>query len=972
MQTPTATQKTVIPTADFLNIVLPAGIHYLGFTSDKVNRAGRKIINCTVFRDGDTAISKARHKTGADLYFAMASFKQAKIYDPEKAYEKSYRHQDNVDRLKSVWLDVDFKSYDSPADAIGAIKQFTAHLPGPTFTVFTGGGVHLYWTFDRELTKDEWQPLANGLAGLAQAKGLKADFGVTIDSARVLRLPGSENQKYDNKPTCRVLSAGDIVTVEEMEPLLSPFSSGSTTKKKSKPDFEVNHDVVVQFNPAGNTDLTAGYDANIKSSMVYIAKECGVVTESLRTQGADDPYPLWKDLLHLAAFTTDGGDFVARLSQGYDGYDAAEAEMRYDESVATRVAGRAGPTTCARFSTMSPACAVCKHRGTIVSPWSLGMAPPSPDEVEDPSFVLNGSTYRYVYVVSDDDGPTMKERRLVVPVSLAEWMLVPVMEDDGDDDFELQVMLRSGTMEKTMVLRPSLFANPMSLKKVLFGKYLTWSEPQVKAFTEVAMSWISLLRARADGSTHSATMGWNEDRTSFTVGSREYTPDGVNKVAISSALESDYSEVGELGPWTEVAQRLCDDPSPQFSFLLAAGMASPIMNMGSPLSIAVSAYSRESGAGKSTVLKVIQSAFGKPEKMMTLDDTANFAIKRMGLSQGMPAIWDEIRGRRAGQDVTDVLFRLSQGKTKGRMNSQAELQKTYTLNSMLMIGTNIRLSDYVNEEVKQTNAGAMRFIEVEMDKREVFDPTMQDMIAKLSHNYGLAGSKYATFLVNNVASLEPLLKKVSEAVDKRIEFKNQERFWRDAICKIVTTAMLLRQSGLLDIDVSRVMDFSVECIAAQRHVMASTIELNDAHLLHNIVQYLANERLFTTGLPGHGSRPVLLATPMSNIVSVQIIRDADLVWVSRAGIEKYATAHHLMMGVVTDELIEFHHGAMGRRSMGGGTSYSAGKIAVMEFPANDFVSDAFLGEDTSSSSGTASSSASPPPPMPDSSTGAPP
>ena len=42
----------------------------------------------------------------------------------------------------------------------------------------------------RALTREEWQPLANALAQAAKQHGLKCDTQCTIDSARVLRVPG--------------------------------------------------------------------------------------------------------------------------------------------------------------------------------------------------------------------------------------------------------------------------------------------------------------------------------------------------------------------------------------------------------------------------------------------------------------------------------------------------------------------------------------------------------------------------------------------------------------------------------------------------------------------------------------------------------------------------------------------------------------------------------------------------------------
>jgi hypothetical protein len=101
-------------------------------------------------------------------------------------------------------MDIDAKgkdkdSYDTLAEALVAFNDFITDvgLPRPNVIVKTGGGFHVYWTFERALTIPEWQPLSNALAAAAKAHGLKCDTGCTVDAARILRIPGTFNRKLD-------------------------------------------------------------------------------------------------------------------------------------------------------------------------------------------------------------------------------------------------------------------------------------------------------------------------------------------------------------------------------------------------------------------------------------------------------------------------------------------------------------------------------------------------------------------------------------------------------------------------------------------------------------------------------------------------------------------------------------------------------------------------------------------------------
>ena len=40
----------------------------------------------------------------------------------------------------------------------------------------SGGGLHIYFTLSRALTRAEWQPLAHALAEAGKRHGLKADY----------------------------------------------------------------------------------------------------------------------------------------------------------------------------------------------------------------------------------------------------------------------------------------------------------------------------------------------------------------------------------------------------------------------------------------------------------------------------------------------------------------------------------------------------------------------------------------------------------------------------------------------------------------------------------------------------------------------------------------------------------------------------------------------------------------------------
>jgi hypothetical protein len=139
----------------------------------------------------------------SDIYYCTSQ--QSEIAGLTKnGKPKAKRDADHATFLKAIWLDIDVKAddpqhYGTLKEAWAALSEFRkkAGLPFPSAIVNSGGGLHIYWISHIPLTVKEWHPYANGLKALAIREGLKADHGVTADAARLLRVPGTLNYKYN-------------------------------------------------------------------------------------------------------------------------------------------------------------------------------------------------------------------------------------------------------------------------------------------------------------------------------------------------------------------------------------------------------------------------------------------------------------------------------------------------------------------------------------------------------------------------------------------------------------------------------------------------------------------------------------------------------------------------------------------------------------------------------------------------------
>ena len=160
-----------------------------------------------------------------DLYFCLSL--QAKTGLMRRGKPTALRRAVSALALKAVWLDIDCnkeapKGYPTKEDGLKALKEFceATRTPYPTAIVDSGNGFHVYWISDKPLSPKEWLAYAEGLEPLAVQHGLFHD-SITTDAARVLRVPGTSNNKQvPPKPVEILLLEADLSFASELSHLL--------------------------------------------------------------------------------------------------------------------------------------------------------------------------------------------------------------------------------------------------------------------------------------------------------------------------------------------------------------------------------------------------------------------------------------------------------------------------------------------------------------------------------------------------------------------------------------------------------------------------------------------------------------------------------------------------------------------------------------------------------------------------------
>jgi hypothetical protein len=290
------------------------------------------------------------------VYFATAAFNEIAVANGNKGA----RTQANIAFLKALRLDLDAgikklekhgpgAVYVTQQDALDSLESAVqAGLPAPSLVVSSGEGLHVYWVLDADAKPGEWQPVAESLSKAAEHLGIKQDYSVTTDSARILRPVGT---LHENGQRVRVLkrtgNAYALRNLGERLNLLAPLDS--------VPNFPNR-----LFDTSVNADMREPKREDKRDrDPGLISKECPMLRDFLAGKVTSEPE--WRGVAGVLKYCT-GGEQLWHDGSAHDPrYDRREAQSKWDGWTAP-------PTKCGA----APQCGNCKHRGSITSPVQLG------------------------------------------------------------------------------------------------------------------------------------------------------------------------------------------------------------------------------------------------------------------------------------------------------------------------------------------------------------------------------------------------------------------------------------------------------------------------------------------------------------------------------------------------------------------------------------------------------------------------
>ena len=865
---------------ELLNKVLPEHglMCIMGLTRDKSKPAVTRFFD--YYNEDAAELVDMLDSTGRDVYFAAATF-----CDP-----KDGRGVHNVHSVKSFFYDLDCNkgvaSYESKKAAATDLFRFLdeTRIPRPTL-VDSGHGIHAYWALDKAIDYNTWKPIADSFKQLAREHNLRIDPSVTADGARVLRLPGTSNKRYEKHVPATVKFLAPELTLEQfisyigytpkgaysvaspdpvMDKLLKESRKFKFSRiyKKSISTVEVTEEVEEEDTlPDGTKVIRLAKKKVERNAGCPQIAHCVANRETLEE-------PMWTAALSTAWFCIDRIDAIAMVSKGYKN---TTPEEWYEKA-----SKREGPYNCDTWKGLDHGylCTQCIHRGKIKNPITLGtvieQALPEdnvieakhatlgevvtielPNDYPEPwlrpksgGVALRGKLNTKGEAVADDEDP---DEVLVYEHDL--W----VKRRMWDGKKEIVLMARSlphdGVLEFSALL--SDIFKTEKLQAILADKGITaaHNSRRLALLKSYLSAWVDKLQKATAADKMRSQFGWQDNDTVFVIGSREIDSNGdLSYSPIKSSIEKIadiYTKKGTLDAWKHMANHYARPGNEARAFGLFCSFGSPLYKFIGEGSTLVHLTNAASGVGKSSVQKAGLSVWGDPMRsLMTDSDTHNAKINRAGVVNNMLCGIDELTNIKP-EVMSPLTFDLSAGRGKNRLRGgeNEERENNATWSTLFLTSGNNSAHDTLKQHKSQVEGEMYRVLDVfvpldvTLTKAEA-DAAFTQVFPK---NYGIAGEEFMRYVVPNKDSVIARLKELHKHFDLLIGANSKERFYSATFAAAFTGAEIANKLGLIDIPLEPVMEWAKKLITETRTVIAKSTPVTDTGRYEIVVNEYWNQ-----------------------------------------------------------------------------------------------------------------------------------
>lgn len=940
-----------VRTSEFLRKVLPDEGYLIVATPWAIPGTTKTAWRNVVVDDIPTIQVQARTWIGEkkDVYFALASFKERRVWNPTKMNYREkkpgaweYRTQANTLAVRSLWLDLDVKPdkpkhYDTQRAAATALVEFcrAVGLPRPMM-VNSGYGVHVYWPLTDAVVPAEWKRVAEKLKAACVSFGLWADHAITADEARVLRVPGTTNFKRKAERPVAVVADADAHGLSELDAVLDKYiSDNNVPVSAGKPSTGLPARTSLPAGVAGNIGATN--DPLNGNALVYT---CPAMAKLVDSRGANASYPVWVAGLSLARYCDQPEAMMLAVSDGHAGFKQSEAT----EKMASLTKG---PTKCQTFwESDNATCEGCQHWRNIKSPSEVARPwretpPPTTRELPAPPYPYtfrDGCVWVTPEKTADDENEPPQQ--MVLPYTLYPSRIMEQSTDEDEADERstwIATLPRKGEFEFRMP--QTLLSDPRKLHAFLLSRGMHINPRHAKATQFFMTAYLQELAKAIDRERVYERLGWHDKHSTFVLPDTVFHRTGETTHhaptrTLEAITKNAFYKSGTLEGWLDAIRFYQHSPNPGYRVFFYATFGSSLLHMTTHKGVLIAA-SGETGRGKTTLLEGCASVHGHPEGMLVgggrYGSTINALYEILGGLHSLPLFWDDTTEREP-EEMREFMLHISTGKGKERMHGNKHDGRVVTWETMVLSSANTDDVHRVMATGKDSDPHLMRFVSVpfdEVDRSTDAKVQADKMKRSLRENFGHAGPIYIDYIVKNYDEVKELVLKVQEKFDRALGVTSDERHWSAMMAVSYVGGCIAYTLGLLPFDprLDRKWMMSHINVMRQTHQQAASTSLD----------------IFNEFLDAHVSNTLVIRAKASSSIDnvaheprgALIIRnelDTDRMYVAKAALSTYCNEVKANQRKLETELIA--NGVILRKNcfkvLGADTTFAQGQVRCWE------------------------------------------
>jgi hypothetical protein len=613
-----------------------------------------------------------------------------------------------------------------------------------------------------------------------------------------------------------------------------------------------------------------------------IFEQCGFLKTARDTGGVGYDNPLWNLSVLCTAFMENGNALAHEVSRSHPTYAAADTQALYDRKVADRADRGIGYPSCGTIAGAGcTACATCPLFPKGKSPLNIRPAFTATVTPHVQSAAAQALLLPENYELDQDNIINFVETTLTRSgdVKTTWYPLFHCQIDDAyvtknPDGLHLHVSTDKGNWKWAAFKMQDLVGQ--GIDKVMVGQGVIIRAEHSQKLGAFTMSFIAKMHKAAQAQ-HAIGFGWHQPAgkiDGFAYGQKLFKDDNsvVPAGMVDKQLQTRFAPTGAIDPWYDAWNYIRMQKRPELEVVVAAAFAAPLIAMTGQTGMLMSCAG-EKAAGKTYVMELGCAVWGHPKATKeTKQSTEKSVINRMGMTNSLPAYWDEVSDDTVQGRVMNLMDATTAGIEGSRLYSDITHQSRGTWNTVVVINANRRFKEFLVKKQRDHGAGLNRVWEFWVVRNppnpvgQITNTSIPDQaLAKLQHNYGNVGFEYAKMLALNHVAIQAKLNQTLAHLSNKLQRDKEDRMWLALCAALLTGAELANTlSTPVGFDIPALYDFIVKTYhenVAQRanaHIDPSQADYGGDYLAQYIKDR-TNETVWTMAsgakAPGRGGRP---------------------------------------------------------------------------------------------------------------------